>query len=371
MSPNEKKAKILIFNPYGSNTGGGSQIQGSLMEMLLRCCPGADIQIVNLVKKAGGKVSYLRSFFQALSYYRGNIAADLFILQSCLDPGMAVLGALARRNRTPYILIPGGDLVPSHELRIVVRNARLKSLYWRFIGKRFVRDASAVVVTSELEKERLVKAGIAPGKFHIIPNSLPTQYYDHAHKYLQAAVVPAPFPYALWLGRISDEKGLLFLLECWAKCVLTCPQAKLLLVGPVDHQDTFRGLNMCIISRGLSGSVNFLPWVDEAEKIKLISQARCLLLPSHSESFGITVMEAIIMHTPVIASTGTPWPQIDGVAGRWLPHERELWANAMADYLSPASKQYVDPEKVSGLLSQFTAAKISKKWGALLRDINI
>lgn len=369
MAADVKKTKVLIFNSYGVDTGGGSQIQSSLKRIVSACLPYADVRVFPLVNNTRGVVSYLQSFWAAAVCYVKNTYADLFILQSYLDPGMLVLGALARKNKTPYILIPGGDLVPSGALFFKVRNPFLKWVFWLVFGRCFVNNALAVVVTSELEKQRLVKVGANSKKFHTIPNSLPDKFYQAAEKYFRAPKGVPATPFVLWLGRISDEKGLLFLVECWKRVALSCPQAKLFLVGPIDHRDAYLDLAKSIRRLDLD-SVVFLPWADESRKIQLLYQARCLVLPSYCESFGITAMEAIIMRTHVIASTGTPWPQIDGIAGKWLPHDHILWSNAMIAYLSSPSKQYIAMEAVSKLLRPYTNPNIFKKWTALLQEKN-
>lgn len=371
MSVNNKQKKIIIFNSYGVKTGGGSQIQAGLQQVVSKYIPCADVQILSLVKNTGRITSYLQSFLNGFKCYRKDISADLFILQSYLDPGMIVLGTLARKRRTPYILIPGGDLVPSSELFFKVRNSGLKWTFWLLFGKYLVNNASAVIVTSELEKQRLIKVGANPKRFHIIPNSLQPQFYQEAVEYLQISSEPASPQFVLWLGRISDEKGLLFLVECWKRVVSTCPQAKLFLVGPADHQGAFLKLRKSVVRLGLMDSIRFLPWVDEQRKIELLSQARCLVLPSYCESFGLTAMEAIVMRTPVIASTGTPWPQINDGAGSWLAHDQGLWVSAMVRYLSSPTKQYIDEEIVARLLLPYEEPVILRKWGAVLKSANI
>jgi glycosyltransferase involved in cell wall biosynthesis len=65
-------------------------------------------------------------------------------------------------------------------------------------------------------------------------------------------------------------------------------------------------------------------------KQALLQHSVCLLLPSHRESFGNVVLEALAAGTPVLASVGTPWQPLEEAGlGRCLPWDREVWAGAM------------------------------------------
>jgi glycosyltransferase involved in cell wall biosynthesis len=58
---------------------------------------------------------------------------------------------------------------------------------------------------------------------------------------------------------------------------------------------------------GLEENVFFAGQVEGEDKLRLIQESICLILPSKSENFGNVVLESLMMGTPVIASKGTPW----------------------------------------------------------------
>jgi glycosyltransferase involved in cell wall biosynthesis len=64
----------------------------------------------------------------------------------------------------------------------------------------------------------------------------------------------------------------------------------------------------------LNGKVKFNAYLD----------AELFILPSHSENFGVTVAEALSYGTPVIASHGTPWKEINSrKVGWWVSNDVE------------------------------------------------
>ena len=69
---------------------------------------------------------------------------------------------------------------------------------------------------------------------------------------------------------------------------------------------------------GLTSKVSFIGNVSGEEKELFLRKAKCLVMPSHTENFGIVAVEAMAQGTPVIASKNTPWEIIEKrKAGFW------------------------------------------------------
>ena len=64
--------------------------------------------------------------------------------------------------------------------------------------------------------------------------------------------------------------------------------------------------------------MSFIGNVLERRKSSLL-RGKCLVMPSHTENFGIVAVEAMAQGTPVIASKNTPWEIIEKrKAGFWV-----------------------------------------------------
>lgn len=76
--------------------------------------------------------------------------------------------------------------------------------------------------------------------------------------------------------------------------------------------------------------VAFIGEVSEEGKAELFAQADVLVLPSYSENFGMVVAEALAHGVPVIASTNTPWEEVEAKGcGLWVNNAPESLAAAL------------------------------------------
>jgi glycosyltransferase involved in cell wall biosynthesis len=70
--------------------------------------------------------------------------------------------------------------------------------------------------------------------------------------------------------------------------------------------------------------------VSGGEKARAFAEADALVVPSHSENFGIVVAEGLAHGIPVIASTGTPWSRLQTMGcGLWVDNAPESLVGAI------------------------------------------
>lgn len=105
---------------------------------------------------------------------------------------------------------------------------------------------------------------------------------------------------ACFVGRISKQKGVDDLLKIWRMVVDQKPLARLAFIGwgHPGQKEMFIGK---IKEIGLDKNISFLGFVDGAEKYRVMKSSKILLFPSHYESFGIVVLEALAAGLPVVA----------------------------------------------------------------------
>lgn len=155
---------------------------------------------------------------------------------------------------------------------------------WR---KTWQEQVDAFIVLTEFMKEKFITAGFVPERLHVKP---------HFVEECAAESLAEKVHTALYVGRLSDEKGLHTLLRAWAQL----PGLDLTLVGQGDLRAE---LEAFCAENGLQDRVRFLGQQSPEQVTELMRSSRFLIFPSECyETFGMTILEAYCSGLPVVAS---------------------------------------------------------------------
>jgi glycosyltransferase involved in cell wall biosynthesis len=129
----------------------------------------------------------------------------------------------------------------------------------------------------------------------------------------------------LFLGRLHPVKALENLISA---CLLV-PAVTLTIAGGGDPTYT-RKLQTLVDGLDLAARVRFTGAVTGAAKEAAFAAADVFVMPSQSENFGMAIAEALARELPVIASTGTPWRQLEERGcGLWVDNTPASLADAI------------------------------------------
>ena len=211
---------------------------------------------------------------------------------------------------------------------------------WWLYQKWDLKRAAAIHCTTEQEVEWNNALGfkncfVAPLGTHLPPSRSPAPTHDSSY--------PAPTHDSnythtlLFVGRIYPVKGLVNLIHAWSLVQdSTGPQIhwKLRIVGP-DQAGHLACLKSEVRSLNLESSVEF-PGPKYGEELSQeYDNCDCLVLPSFTENFGVTVVDAMAHGKPCIASTFTPWRELnDRGCGWWVSNVPESLAAAIREMIS-------------------------------------
>ncbi|WP_206951342.1 glycosyltransferase family 4 protein [Trinickia acidisoli] len=106
-------------------------------------------------------------------------------------------------------------------------------------------------------------------------------------------------PVLLYVGRLSEEKGIGTLLDAFVRVREALPDATLRIVGTGVLHDA---LDERVIALGLSDAVRFVGSQQDEPLSREYFGATCLVLPSHSEPWGLVVNEALSHGCPAVVS---------------------------------------------------------------------
>jgi glycosyltransferase involved in cell wall biosynthesis len=195
--------------------------------------------------------------------------------------------------------------------------------------------ASAVVVNSQATARALEPHLRAAGR------RVPVHVAPLAPAFAALAAAPTEgAPYFVVLGTVEPRKNHLLLLNVWRRLAETFgPEAtpRLVLIGRRgwENENVLDLLDRCPILKSVVVEHNGLP---DADVQTLISGARALLMPSFIEGFGLPVVEALALGTPVIASDIPALREAGGDAPDYLdPLDGPAWVRAVLDYAAPNS----------------------------------
>lgn len=152
--------------------------------------------------------------------------------------------------------------------------------------KTVIRNVDRFLATSQFLKAKFVEAGFPAEKIEVFPNFI---------DFKPLSSVSLPGVYAVYLGRLSKEKGLSTLLNAFTGL----PHLPLKIVGsgPLENE-----MKEFVRGRGLE-NIEFTGFIDGPMKKEILTGARFLIFPSECyESFGYTIIESYACGTPVIAS---------------------------------------------------------------------
>lgn len=176
-------------------------------------------------------------------------------------------------------------------------------------------------------------------------------------------------PRFVCVGRLSEQKGHLVLIEAAGKLAAQGLHFKLVLVGdgPLRPQIEAR-----IAQLGLQDKVEITGWASNAEVQQQILASRVLVLPSFAEGLPVVIMEALALGRPVISTYVAGIPELvePGVCG-WLvpPGSVEDLAEAMhtALQLPVATLEQMGSAGAERVAQRHDAAVEAKKLAGLLQ----
>ena len=153
-------------------------------------------------------------------------------------------------------------------------------------ARTWVDGVTTFIALSEFSRRKFTEGGLPDSKIRVKPNFVSP---DPGEK-------SGVGDDAVFVGRLSPEKGLKNLLQAWAQLRVSVP-LRILGDGPLrgELEQMARDLRL--------SEVSFLGHVDHAATQSAIKNARFLILPSECyENFPLTIVEALSCGTPVICS---------------------------------------------------------------------
>jgi glycosyltransferase involved in cell wall biosynthesis len=173
-----------------------------------------------------------------------------------------------------------------------------------------VRLGGRQVAVSPFTADRMVAAGVPPGRVRVVGNGVTvSQFTTTQRSAIRSDVV--------YVGRLIDEKRVDLLIDAVASLRGAMPAIRCLIIGDGPERAALEGRAM---RAGVGDQIRFLGHVSEAAKAALLKASRILVLPSIREGFGIAAIEGqaaglvpVVVRSPHSAAPSLVRDGIDGV----------------------------------------------------------
>lgn len=291
-------------------------------------------------------------------------------------PGLGTWLAL-RNSKTPYFVIPHSQLDPWFKSEYPLKHIK-KQMYWLLAQYRILRDARAVLYLSEQERSLArqcfwpyrAKEAIA-GLAINVPAGNPTSqrqlFLDRFPELRKKRVL-------LFMGRIQQKKGCDLLIEAFARCSRKDPSLHLVFAGP-DQVGWRKELQGRVARLGLESRVTWTGMLSDDTKWGALHAAEVFVLPSHTEGFPITVIEAMACGLPVLISDKVNiWTEVEATGGAFVATDdldgtTELLQRWLR--LTPDERESMRRRARNGYVEQFAPAVALDRFVSTLRAFGV
>jgi len=222
------------------------------------------------------------------------------------QPAHSRTGKECTAAHVPYVVSPHGMLEPW-----AWRHKWWKKWPYFLLRERsFLQRAAALLATSKMEAERL-RVFFPAQRIEMLPLGLTADAAENYAESRRKLGWRDEECVLLFLSRIHEKKGVDLLLQAlvaqhgrWREL---WPRLRLVVVGSGDEE------YLAQLHRFSTENARALPRIDWMGEIwgearwRFFQGADLFCLPSHSENFGLAVLEACQVGTPVLTTTATPW----------------------------------------------------------------
>ena len=246
-----------------------------------------------------------------------------------------------------YVVSVHGCLMP----QVFARSPLKKWLFYHLFLRRYLQSAKVLHCTCDYEASVCRSLGLRPPCV-VVPIGIDIPDLNNVEtRDIKARETKT----LLFIGRIAKEKGLDVLLRAWQK--VGREDWNLVLAGPdwLGYSELLKE----IIKTKKMRNVDFIGTVDGEKKAEQYLKADLFVLPSPIENFSIVVLEALSYGIPVIATTGTPWKELEECrCGWWI----DQGVNSLAESIETAMSLSGQERKTMGERGRKLAIE-KYRWG--------
>ncbi len=230
---------------------------------------------------------------------------------------------------------------------------KLASMVTEEIVKRYLEKCTHVVAPTPSIRDLILHEYAVNVPVTVVPTPVDlSEYHDLDPKRVRAALGLKDADLLLYVGRLSKEKNLGFLLRAFARIVLKRPQARLLLVGKGPHE---HGLRHMVRELDLGERVIFTGSIPHSEVPHYVAAADLFVFSSVIETQGLALIEAMAAGTPVVAveALASVDVLVEG-GGVLVPPREDAFADGVLGLLADESRRQAMGEQAARAAQRYS-----------------
>ncbi len=223
-----------------------------------------------------------------------------------------------------------------------------------------VKHASKIIAVSQKTKEDLVaQYGVHADRVKVIHNGFEP---------IPATALQGKDKTVVYIGTLQPRKNVETLLEAYALFRRKHSDYRLVIVG--KKWWLYESIDAAIERYRLRDSVLVTGYIDEEEKYRLLGRSQALILPAYYEGFGLPLLEAMGVGTPVIAANTGSLPEVGGEACTYInPIDTLGLAEALSELIDNPSQQKKQRDAGTERVRQFTWKHTADQLIALCEEV--
>lgn len=229
------------------------------------------------------------------------------------------------------------------------------------------RRADRVVAISEAVRRRLLADGIPADRIALVPSGIDL---DDASSALPGGfrtrlALPTDSPLVATVAALTAEKGLDVLVSAASRLREQTPKIHWAVAGAGPLAPS---LNRSAAELGVADVVHLLGHLDDPGA--LVAEADCYVMPSTSEAFGTSLLDAMALGRPIVASAVGGIPEVLGDAGLTVPpSDPAALAAAVARVTGDAALAARLGTAARTRVERFSAAGMARSMAAVYRSV--
>jgi glycogen synthase len=347
---------LFLTNEYPPHIYGGAGVHVEYLSRELAKLMPVDVRCFGDQDTSAGQLTAQGFGLDAAGWTSPKQLQSVFgALQRCLDFNTARIDASVVHCHTWYAHFGGILAKLNYGIPLVITVHSLEPLRpWKreqlgggydftcWLERTALEMADAVIAVSEGTRRDVEKLfQIDPARLHIIYNGIDPAEYQAVttHGLLDRFGIDSTKPYALFLGRITRQKGIIHLVNAIKHLD---PGFQIVLCAGAPDTPEIAAEMKAAVAQAQSQRDGII-WIDQMldnkSKIELYSHAGVFVCPSIYEPFGIINLEAMACGRAVVASAvgGIPEVVAHGETGYLIPVEQ----------MTESPFEPVNPEKFS------------------------